>query len=148
MNLILRKSARAIGTLRAHISRRCPLRRHEAVDIFEAFSFTATVSIFSYLLRILPVNTTEAQFIQYVSQANGFLEDIDYNRDYLKLLDDIFRKNNMTPTMVMSALIQPCEDLTIKCRWQMALVPCNEIFTKSLTYFGNCCTFNKNSQIE
>lgn len=63
------------------------------------------------------------------------------------MLDTVFRANNITPAAVMASLVQPCDEIMIKCRWQGKMVPCKEIFDSSLTYFGSCCSFNSNNRM-
>lgn len=78
----------------------------------------------------------------------GFIDKIEYNVTELRVLDDLIELNNLTIVDVMKSLIQPCDELLIKCKWENRLVECSSLFDASETYYGNCCTFNKNNKIK
>lgn len=83
----------------------------------------------------------------YLTESLGFMFDIDYKREHLEMLDTVFKSNNMTIPFVMTALLQSCDELIIKCRWENSIIPCNQLYNASVGYFGSCCSFNANDQI-
>lgn len=98
--------------------------------------------------RALPPNVSEKQFSQDIHQAAGFINKVPYNQTRLNVLDEIFAANRLQPKEVMSALVQPCDEYLIKCRWEGAMVPCKTIFDSTFTYYGSCCTFNFRNKIK
>lgn len=90
--------------------------------------------------RDLPQNVTKEQFVKMLPQALGFIYQIEYNVTDLEFLDVIVQKNKMASGNVMDAIVQPCDDFLLKCRWMGTLIDCSSIFVKTYTYFGTCCT--------
>lgn len=90
---------------------------------------------------------TAAHFTGILNETLGFLYDIKYNTDNLKMLDVVFQENNKTVFEVMDMLVQPCDELMEHCRWQGKIVPCHNIFEVTITYYGICCSFNNNNRI-
>lgn len=101
-----------------------------------------------FFCRKFPANISQLQFLSYINQTGGFIDQIQYNTNDLKILDDIFAFNKLTPTQVMSALIQPCDELLARCRWRDEIIPCNTIIETTFSEYGICCTFNKNNKIK
>ncbi|XP_068895417.1 sodium channel protein Nach-like isoform X1 [Tenebrio molitor] len=67
----------------------------------------------------------------------------NYNMTELMILHDVLLENNYNEIgAVMKKIMQPCEDMILKCMWQFKTVPCREIFEETLTTEGPCCSFN------
>jgi amiloride-sensitive sodium channel len=67
----------------------------------------------------------------------------NYNMTELMILHDVLLENNYNEIgAVMKKIMQPCEDMIVKCMWQFKTVPCREIFEETLTTEGPCCSFN------
>ncbi|XP_022829597.1 uncharacterized protein LOC111358612 isoform X3 [Spodoptera litura] len=60
--------------------------------------------------------------------------------DQLELFDDLLASNNTTLAHMMMNHAPNCdEEAIIKCRYQKRMVPCQQLFEKTLTYWGVCC---------
>lgn len=99
-------------------------------------------------LSAYPNGTTANHLVSIIQQMIGFIDKVAYNANELKILDDFIELNNLTISDIMKSLIQPCDELLIKCKWEHELVACSSVFDASQTYYGNCCTFNKNNKIK
>lgn len=67
---------------------------------------------------------------------------MEYNRTELELLQSILTKNRYDVMTTMYELMQPCDQLLYRCRWEGEETECMKIFKKSETYQGYCCSFN------
>lgn len=81
-----------------------------------------------------------------LQQTSGFVENSKYNLTDLELLQTILTNNRYTTELTMETLYQPCDALLIRCRWQTVIYPCMQIFEKSLSIDGHCCSFNLKRQ--
>lgn len=94
-------------------------------------------------LRLLPSNTTREMAFEYLAQAAGFFDNVQYQRQDLENIDAILAANNITTIEAAKYLHQPCSQLLVRCRFQYRIQPCSELFEISMTYHGSCCTFKK-----
>lgn len=80
--------------------------------------------------------------LDYISQGAGFMDYIQYNSQDLEALDKILELNNISINQATEYLHQPCSELLFRCRFEFKVVPCDQLFEKSMTYHGSCCSFN------
>nr|XP_023021982.1 sodium channel protein Nach-like [Leptinotarsa decemlineata] len=92
------------------------------------------------------LNDTEEETIRSALPqllAFNYPNNIHYNMTKLKILQDILVKNDINDmSFVMSEITQSCDEMLLSCSWEKKKVDCAEIFTKSLTADGYCCSFN------
>ncbi|XP_074042674.1 sodium channel protein Nach isoform X2 [Leptinotarsa decemlineata] len=112
------------------------------------------VSKVEKFMNNLTLNDTEEETIRSALPqllAFNYPNNIHYNMTKLKILQDILVKNDINDmSFVMSEITQSCDEMLLSCSWEKKKVDCAEIFTKSLTADGYCCSFNSgnSSQID
>lgn len=57
-------------------------------------------------------------------------------------IDHLLMKLNWTFRDLMDENSLKCEDILANCKWENSATPCNELFEKTLSILGYCCSFN------
>ncbi|KAJ8724742.1 hypothetical protein PYW07_015700 [Mythimna separata] len=99
-------------------------------------------SVADSLLEKLSINTSQAK--QIPKTLARLLTGQSTAKDQLVLLDEILTAHNVTLTQVMMNFTQGCDAYTKRCRYQKKALPCGQLFTKELTYWGMCCVMRAN----
>ncbi|XP_017492072.1 PREDICTED: sodium channel protein Nach [Rhagoletis zephyria] len=93
----------------------------------------------------LPSGSNITQIFNSLSIMYGFLNDDNKpNTGYIELLQTLIDLNNITIQDFIGNLQWKCEDIFFRCRFQRQSVDCMQIFQRSRTVFGYCCSFNLN----
>ncbi|XP_017488484.1 PREDICTED: sodium channel protein Nach-like, partial [Rhagoletis zephyria] len=69
------------------------------------------------------------------SGSVDFKEAAEFQKNFLD-------KQKYNITELLKKLAPNCDDLILKCRWAGKMQECSELFVKSFTANGYCCTFN------
>lgn len=75
--------------------------------------------------------------LQLLVQPKPFNE-IEYSLE----LERAMKHYNYTYDKLMYLMMQPCDQMLLKCAWLNRNRPCNEMFGISKTTKGYCCSFN------
>lgn len=110
------------------------------MSYFNLWDFTLKNTLLNF--RTLPENVTHEDIANIIDQSIGFNEKIEYNPFDLELLQRVFFLNRYTAETAMEKVKIPCNELLFKCRWEGVMVPCMNIFRRSLTHEGYCCSYN------
>ncbi|XP_077296652.1 sodium channel protein Nach-like [Arctopsyche grandis] len=94
--------------------------------------------------RKLPPNVTAKEVERLIPFLLGFSMPVSVNRD-LTPMEKFLTFNELTPSAIIRLLLPKCNKFLIRCKWQGTSMPCNDLFKRSKTKDGYCCSFNYNT---
>lgn len=80
--------------------------------------------------------------INLLQMTDGFIDVVEYNESDLAKLESLLKSNRYNVPLTMENLMMPCNMLLIKCRYANQELDCLQLFTRSSTWQGYCCSFN------
>lgn len=89
----------------------------------------------------LPRNVSRDKMMEAIYQTSGFGGEGTYTSEGMEILQTVMERNRIDVVEAMERLQRPCHELLVKCRFEGQLVPCDQLFKKSLGQYGLCCTF-------
>ncbi|XP_063706215.1 pickpocket protein 11-like [Culicoides brevitarsis] len=87
-------------------------------------------------------NATEDDTLELLKQLNGYIQlKTDYG-DRFDDLNKLLAFNKLKIENVMATLMPECDKTIEKCFWLGTEVRCDAFFESTVTFLGNCCSFN------
>ncbi|XP_030388345.1 sodium channel protein Nach [Scaptodrosophila lebanonensis] len=91
----------------------------------------------------LPDATQVKNILDLLHIFHGFMvDDNRYSQADTDLLESVLALNNLTIEQFVDRMLWNCNDLIHRCRYQGIIVDCSQLFQRSKTFYGHCCSFN------